>query len=775
MTHNLYKTLIFNTLFIFLSFSSFSQNAFITGVIMDGEFDEPMISATIAVGNKGVVSDMDGKFSLELPPGEHQVSISYVGYQTETKKFSLSAGETQEWNLTLKVQTNVLQTATVTSGKFEKPLGEVTVSLEVLKPALISNSNASSIDGVLSKLPGLNFIGGQANIRGGSGWSYGAGSRVLLLVDDIPALQADAGTTPWDDVAIENIEQVEVIKGAASALYGSSALNGIINVRTAYAKSKPYTKLSMFHTTYGSPKDISKKWWATEGGGTPFENGLSIAHRQKIKKLDLVLSGFYLDRKSVNQTSVTEYGRISVGTRYRINDNLSVGFNSVFNPGKSASFFLWRNGEEGGYQPPEVGNFGSTTKRMRYFIDPFITYFDKSGNKHKLMGRYYNINNENSDNRSNTSQLVYGEYQFQKKFDSQNMVLTAGFVNTQSKSDSELFGDTIYTNNNIATYLQVDKKVFDKLNLSAGFRYEYNNTSTPVLVQISDFVNDTIPDGKITEGKPVFRFGANYQINESTFLRASWGQGYRNPTIAERFIRTDAGFQILPNPRLQSESGWTAEMGIKKGAQISNWYGFVDVAAFWSEYQDMMEFQFDPVLFGFQSNNIGNTVIKGLELSIGGQGKIGSIETDATMGYTFIDPKYKEGFFTEDVRSRSSHCYEENSSVETCENILKYRSKHSIKADLETKYKKVSLGVAVLYNSHMVSVDQAIAGLGRIAQFRARNNKGYTKLDARIGFHFDSQAKISFLVNNLLNQEYTERPGILQPPRNIAVRAEYQF
>ena len=75
----------------------------------------------------------------------------------------------------------------------------------------------------------------------------------------------------------------------------------------------------------------------------------------------------------------------------------------------------------------------------------------------------------------------------------------------------------------------------------------------------------------------------------------------------------------------------------------------------------------------------------------------------------------------------------------------------------------------------MVSVDQAIAGLARIAQFRAINNKGFTKLDARVGFHFSEKAKLSILVNNLLNQEYTERPGILQPPRNVGVRADYQF
>jgi len=70
--------------------------------------------------------------------------------------------------------------------------------------------------------------------QGGSGYSYGAGSRVLVLVDDLPLLSPDAGDVKWDYLPVENISQVEIIKGASSVLYGSSALNGIINVRTAY-------------------------------------------------------------------------------------------------------------------------------------------------------------------------------------------------------------------------------------------------------------------------------------------------------------------------------------------------------------------------------------------------------------------------------------------------------------------------------------------------------------------------------------------------------------
>ena len=154
---------------------------------------------------------------------------------------------------------------------------------------------------------------GQANIRGGSGYSYGAGSRVLLLVDGIPAFQADAGRPNWSHIPVENIGQIEVIKGAASALYGSSAMNGIINVRTAYPTSDPFTKLSFFTNFYNKPRTTTnfagiettgeqKAWWNRDEvvvdkdtidvtqENRPREVGFSFAHRQKFGQHDLVVA-----------------------------------------------------------------------------------------------------------------------------------------------------------------------------------------------------------------------------------------------------------------------------------------------------------------------------------------------------------------------------------------------------------------------------------------------------------------------------------------------------
>ena len=118
----------------------------------------------------------------------------------------------------------------------------------------MKNKNTTNIQTAIEQVPGVTITDGQANIRGGSGWSYGAGTRVQVMVDDMPLISGDAGQAQWSLISTENINQVEVIKGASSALYGSSALNGVINIRTAYPSSEPETKVNFHHGFYDNAK-----------------------------------------------------------------------------------------------------------------------------------------------------------------------------------------------------------------------------------------------------------------------------------------------------------------------------------------------------------------------------------------------------------------------------------------------------------------------------------------------------------------------------------------
>ena len=151
-------------------------------------------------------------------------------------------------------------------------------------------------------------------------------------------------------------------------------------------------------------------------------------------------------------------------------------------------------------------------------------------------------------------------------------------------------------------------------------------------------------------------------LAKATFLRSSWGQGFRFPSMAEMFISTNySGIEIYANPELKPETGWSSEIGIKQGLKSGNWVGFLDFAAFIMQYDDMMEFNFgnwgdtinysqDPLTsdlivegVGFKSVNVGKTRVSGIEFSLTGTGNITKdLNLNILAGYTYMNTKSLE-------------------------------------------------------------------------------------------------------------------------------------
>ena len=769
------------------SFSLFAQKAVIKGIITDANGGEGLLGANVKVGDQGVATEIDGSYRIELEAGKHKVEFSYISYETEIKEVTVTAGQELELNVQLKESETILGTTTVTSSKFEKPLGEVTVSMEIVSPKLLENTNAVAVNEVLDKLPGVNMLEDQVDIRGGAGYAQGTGSRVLMLMDDLPVMQVDAGLPQWRDLPTENVSQIEVLKGAASALYGSAAMNGIINIRTAYPTSKPITKVSLSGKLFMNPREDTlypqNKWW--NSSNQPYESNLQISHRQKIGRLDIVAgANLYNDRSFMRGNdrdtvggvdtlpNSAQAGRATVNLRYRLSEKLFIGLNTNVNIGKQNRHLFWdtwRNNPRGGLYEAASEAIPIRGQYFRVTVDPSLTAYDKFGGRHRLQTRYYHITNDNENNQSNKSDFGYAEYQYQRRFEKlKGLELASGIVGSISHVSAEVYSNSSFDLTNFAAYAQLDKKFFERLSLSVGVRYELNHLNAPdsILFDSRFGAPYYIPAPDTTEGRPVLRFGMNYQIHEGTFLRASWGQAYRFPTIVEKYVSTSTGnLGINPNPALTSERGWSAEIGIKQGFKIGKWQGFIDLAGFWSEYYNMMEFQF--FFLYFQVKNVGDTRIRGGEISIAGQGKIGQVALDLVAGYTYLDPRYKD--FNQDIRRTSSDSI----------NVLKYRSRHTGKIDAQATYKNISLGGTFQYMSFMENIDLYLAlpsTFPSIAQFRSRPDvrRGTFILNARVSYKYKF-AKISLLGNNLLNSQYWLRPGRLEAPRNIALRLDFNI
>jgi iron complex outermembrane receptor protein len=282
---------------------------------------------------------------------------------------------------------------------------------------------------------------------------------------------------------------------------------------------------------------------------------------------------------------------------------------------------------------------------------------------------------------------------------------------------------------------------------------------------------------------------------------------------------------IYPNEKLKPEKGYSAELGLKQGFELgkkSGWVGFVDLAGFWNQYENMMEFTFgqfgdptDPTRnfgAGFSSQNIGDTRILGAEGLIGVEGKFNGFVLNLAAGYTFIDAKslnwndrlvlfnsdgdtLKAGFNAYnnanapaniDTLAQESFTYGMTSS--STKNFLKYRPRHQFKLILNLEHKYFDFNLDYQYISFQENIDYAFVspvfsffspafrGLKsyRDGQISA-GSKGDHIINAGIGFKPVERFRVQFIVKNLLNSEWMPRPGRFEAPRNYTLQLSYKF
>ncbi len=763
---------VFTILLSFFSLSIFAQNAKLSGTVTDLKTKETLVGVNIIINQtQGVTTSEKGYYSIDLEPGDYSVEYKFIGYAVEKRKLKLKDGEQIKINIKLEDESKILDEVVVSAGRFEQKLSDVTVSMDIIRAEMIENTNTQNIETVVQQVPGVMIMDEQASIRGGSSYSYGAGSRVLMLVDDLPMMAGASGDVKWNFAPVENIEHIEVMKGASSALYGSSALNGVINVRTKYPKMAPETKVIFSSGIYGDPKREYAKTW---GNVQPIFTGTQFFHSRMFGNFDLVIGGNVFADNGYRQGDNEQRARINFNTRWRSKkvEGLTYGLNANYMKWDGAKFFIWENGDSGIYKIN--GSYDHKFFNARMNIDPYITYYSPNGFRHNLKTRFFRTENLNSTEQGSNDNNYFGEYQFQKQFENE-FTWTTGLTGTFIESFSEIYGAYMHYGASAAIYSQIDKK-YKKLTSSLGARWETFRL-----------------EKEKANSQPVFRMGLNYHLWEKTHLRASFGQGFRYPTIAEKYIQTTvSAVNLFPNDTLKPEKGWSAEIGFKRGFTISNWSGYLDVAGFWTEYKDMIEFSFgyhfpyvapfyppDTVFkyIGFKAYNISNAQITGIDIAIIGHGKLFGLPTSLMAGYTYTNPV--------DLNIKE----EEKDLTTSRSRILKYRFYHSAKADFDITWKDVTFGFSMNYFSAIVNIDKVFEDslrfpngnpiifngdpmfiMAGLKEYRDKNNTGKITFDLRSGVDLGEKSRLSLVVRNILNEEYMIRPGDIQPPRTFALQ-----
>lgn len=731
-------------LFAFFSLTASTPGGIVRGKVVDSKNGEPLAGVYVVYGKSlGTTTGTDGLFQFESLAGKITIHFQSVGYETVTRDINLKEGENIDLEIRMELSLREIDQIVVSANKTEQKVAELSVSMDIIKTRFLTENHINDAQELINSTPGIEVMDGQASIRGGSGYSYGAGSRVMALIDGLPMISADAGNIKWQFLPLENLSQVEIIKGASSVLYGSSALNGVINFRTADATNIPSVQFYVEAGFYGKPRN---KNWIWSKNPTKFSSA-SFSFLQKFGKTDVGLSASVFVDEGYRKLNEELLERINLKIKHfsKIN-GLTYGMNLASGVDVKRDFLLWENANNGALKQAE----STATEFHGTFLDadPFISYKKSDRYRHDLRMRVQSsINRLPSSAQNNSDALsVYTEYQaWYNLFRFAD--ITGGLSENYSKVNSNFFGD--HNSLNLAIYAQTEIKPFEKFKAVAGFRMESYNL-----------------DGRSDKMIPIFRAGINWQAADFTFVRASFGQGYRYPSIAEKYASTTLGsIKIIPNPDILPESGWSSEAGVRQGFVLGPLKGDADLAIFFLQNSDMIEFQFgsypDAGGYGFRATNVEQSRVYGAELEFDLGGNFGDVRASLNGGYTFTYP-----VLFNPLTNKNTDTY------------LKYRRKHSAVVTIRTEWKKFEGGLNIYAKSKILNIDDVFLTTNILEGFNTywqTHNKGYITLDANIGYMINDRFTVSIMGKNITNEEYMGRPGDIQPQRNYSIRFTGKF
>lgn len=733
---------------------STAQNVgFVKGKVTDASNGEPLFGVHVIYGKgTGTITSLDGTYSFSLRAGTVSISFQFVGYKTVTESVRVKANDTVVLNVALETDVYQIDQIVVSADRMEKKASDLTVTMNVIKQEYLSRIHIKDAEELMNRIPGIEVLDGQASVRGGSGFSYGVGSRVLALVDGLPLMAADGGNIKWNFLPLEQISQVEVIKGASSVLYGSSALNGVINFRTADATNIPQTTFFVESGFYDKPEDRIKTWWHSPR----IFSSASFSHLRRVGFTDVGLGLYLFQENSYRKYNDEQYGRVSVKLKHhsKRKDGLVDGMNVSTERTYKTDFVLWEDAAAGALQ--QDTSTVSSLYQTFLTVDPFVSLVQNGSTRHDLRFRILGCENRFPVRKQNDARFLstYGEYQLGKKM-ADFLHLVSGFSVSYSIVDSRFFGD--HHGMNLAGFAQLEVQPVNKLRMVAGVRLEQNSL---------DDVNDKIV--------PVFRSGINFQAGEYTSLRASFGQGYRYPSVAEKHASTTLGsIKIYPNTGIQPEKGWSAETGIKQGFRLGYTSGQLDLCFFYTRNSNMIEFVFglypDPVTGtlgpGFRAENFEQAMIYGSEIAFTLTRNFNRLRTALDAGYSYIYPVE----FSRYTRESTGQ-------------YLKYRRKHSGNVNISVYGGKIVTGLHLFARSPILRIDDIFLNeftgeqiLPGFPAYWKTHNKGYFLLDGDIGYLINRRFTLSLVAKNLTNVEYMGRPGDIQPLRNFSLRLSGKF
>ena len=562
------------------------------------------VNVRVIEQNKTTATDRHGEFRLKnLPDGTYRLIATHVGYEI-SDTITVTIPSISHAIVSLKSTPWVLDNVVVTGTRSPHLLKDVPVQTEVVSRKDFDKTGATTVDEALNSSVGIqvdNDLSGRgATIRGIQG------DRVLVLVDGERAVGRVRGSIDLEQFALTNVEQIEIVKGTGSTLYGSDAMGGVINIITRRPPEEH--RSGTLYADIGSFRTSSPTGEVRYG-----KNGVGFTLGAK----GFVTRGFDLDKSSPATNGQDEIKRFNGDSRlnWKLSPQWTLGASARFMSEK-------RNWIESEYWPPLTFIYDDDELNRRYegSVDLAFLSGERYNMKLKLSGTHYTHRWNKVDRESNTwvdtskttDDFVEASYHSNYMI-GQGHVATYGFNYSRTSLNSQELAGSNHADNAGAGYLSYEYSPFKSLASVLGVRYERH----------------TSWGGRFNPS-----FNLMYSKSDRFKLRGMLAYGFRAPSIKEQYFTFDhtaAGYVVyggevsLPAnisiPDNMSFKSLVEENAINSSISAEFSYGSIGlhrITYFYNHIEDMIDF----VLVGFTPTywrgvyvyqNIDRAITQGIE------------------------------------------------------------------------------------------------------------------------------------------------------------------
>ncbi len=578
----------------------YAQHQRIEGRIVDCRSQKGvhLVSVGILGTTKGAISDESGKFVIEgVPEGDYTFAVSSIGYEDKRIPVSIPARrDNPVITISLCEQAIDLDQVVVTATRTERLLKNVPIQTQMISAKAIERMQVTNFRDLLEyELPGVEFTnnGGYANINMlGFGGKY-----VLFLVDGERMAGETFDNIDYNRVDMDNVQQIEIVKGAASSLYGFNAVGGVINIITQKPQKAFETGANI---RLGSNNEQnyrysvgSRRKWGYANLSASFKSMDPYLLKDRKPQIRWFANG---DKEEypLRETYIAGYKDYSIDPRLGIDVSEKLHIET-----KGGYYYKERNpgGLDGRKVTDRYYNYSGGVKADYTITDD--QHLQISGNFDRYdKYKYYKLLTEKEKTYENSQQRFNGMYTLSfagghslvagaEYFSDHLMTFMFESDGSEAKRDAQTY----------AVYTQQEWLLAQNLTLVTGLRYDYH----------SQFKGHLTP-----------RLSAMYKPISHITFRGGYSGGFRSPTLKELytdwFHPDGGGFQIIGNKDMKAEKsnnfnlsteislGKTVITGIAQYSLIENM-----VNTLWQNQ--------DTVLY----TNIGQAKVLSTELSVTSQ------------------------------------------------------------------------------------------------------------------------------------------------------------